>query len=304
MKCLCCNKELAKDEVLWHKSCIKHFFGSDTIPVISSQIDSDVETNISQGKSVTGVQPKLSYTKVNQIGNKKTTTFFQNDYIIKPNTKEFREIAEAEYVVMTLARMVKIRVADFGLIKDDKDNYVYIVKRFDRDNGHKIHVEDFCQLLELPTENKYQGSYEQCAKKVIMKYSNLIQFDLVEFYIRIIFSYLTLNSDMHLKNFSLIEANNITLSPQYDLLPVQLLVNDNEDLALTLHGKKKNLGRNDFITFGKNINILKPERIIDNLLGYENFFYKTIQESILSPDLKEKFIKKMIIRFKRLKANK
>lgn len=304
MNCLCCNKELANDDVLWHKSCIKHFFGSNTIPVISSQIDSDVETNISQGKSVTGVQPKLSYTKVNQIGNKKTTTFFQNDYIIKPNTKEFKEIAEAEYVVMTLARMVKIRVADFGLIKDDKGNYVYIVKRFDRNNGHKIHVEDFCQLLELPTENKYQGSYEQCAKKVIMKYSNLIQFDLVEFYIRVIFSYLTLNSDMHLKNFSLIEANNITLSPQYDLLPVQLLVNDNEDLALTLHGKKKNLGRNDFITFGKNINILKPERIIDNLLGYEKLFYKTIQESILSPDLKEKFIKKMIIRFKRLKANK
>lgn len=304
MNCLCCNKELANDDVLWHKSCIKHFFGSNTIPVISSQIDSDVETNISQGKSVTGVQPKLSYTKVNQIGNKKTTTFFQNDYIIKPNTKEFKEIAEAEYVVMTLARMVKIRVADFGLIKDDKGNYVYIVKRFDRNNSHKIHVEDFCQLLELPTENKYQGSYEQCAKKVIMKYSNLIQFDLVEFYIRVIFSYLTLNSDMHLKNFSLIEANNITLSPQYDLLPVQLLVNDNEDLALTLHGKKKNLGRNDFITFGKNINILKPERIIDNLLGYEKLFYKTIQESILSPDLKEKFIKKMIIRFKRLKANK
>lgn len=304
MNCLCCNKELANDDVLWHKSCIKHFFGSNTIPVISSQIDSDVETNISQGKSVTGVQPKLSYTKVNQIGNKKTTTFFQNDYIIKPNTQEFKEIAEAEYVVMTLARMVKIRVADFGLIKDDKGNYVYIVKRFDRNNGHKIHVEDFCQLLELPTENKYQGSYEQCAKKVIMKYSNLIQFDLVEFYIRVIFSYLTLNSDMHLKNFSLIEANNITLSPQYDLLPVQVLVNDNEDLALTLHGKKKNLGRNDFITFGKNINILKPERIIDNLLGYEKLFYKTIQESILSPDLKEKFIKKMIIRFKRLKANK
>lgn len=286
------------------KVALSIFFGSNAIPVISSQIDSDVETNISQGKSVTGVQPKLSYTKVNQIGNKKTTTFFQNDYIIKPNTQEFKEIAEAEYVVMTLARMVKIRVADFGLIKDDKGNYVYIVKRFDRNNGHKIHVEDFCQLLELPTENKYQGSYEQCAKKVIMKYSNLIQFDLVEFYIRVIFSYLTLNSDMHLKNFSLIEANNITLSPQYDLLPVQLLVNDNEDLALTLHGKKKNLGRNDFIAFGKNINILKPERIIDNLLGYEKLFYKTIQESILSPDLKEKFIKKMIIRFKRLKANK
>lgn len=63
---------------------------------------------------------------------------------------------------------------------------------------------------------------------------------------RIIFSYLTLNSDMHLKNFSLIEQDEIKLSPQYDLLPVQLFVDDNEDLALTLNDKKKNLERRDY----------------------------------------------------------
>ena len=182
-------------------------------------------------------------------------------------------------------------ISDFGLIKDNNDNFVYITKRFDRFNGHKIHVEDFCQLLGFPTENKYQGSYEQCVKKVINKFSNYKQLDIVEFYMRIIFSYLTLNSDMHLKNFSLIEQDEIKLSPQYDLLPVQRFVDDNEDLALTLNGKKKNLKRIDFIIFGNTIGVIKPERIIDLLLSYEADFYTIINESILSYDLKKQFIR-------------
>lgn len=118
---------------------------------------------------------------------------------------------------------------------------------------------------------------------------------------RIIFSYLTLNSDMHLKKFSLIEQEEIKLSPQYDLLPVQLFVDDNKDLALTLNGKKKNLKRSDFIIFGNTIGVIKPERIIDLLLSYEKYFYTIIKESILSSDLKNHLIRQMSDRFIRLR---
>ena len=156
-------------------------------------------------------------------------------------------------------------------------------------------------MLGFPTENKYQGSYEQCVKKVINKFSNYKQLDIVEFYMRIIFSYLTLNSDMHLKNFSLIEQDEIKLSPQYDLLPVKLFVDDNKDLALTLNGKKKNLKRSDFIIFGNTIGVIKPERIIDLLLSYEEDFYTIIKESILSSDLKNHLIRQMSDRFIRLR---
>ena len=299
MKCLCCNKELKEGEKLWHKSCIKKFFNSLELPIINN-IERDISLNISHGKSITGVQPKLSYTSyVNVIS--KETKYYNNEFIIKSNTNRFKEIAQAEYVVMTLAKKAKINVCDFGLIKDNNDNFIYITKRFDRFNGHKIHVEDFCQLLGFPTENKYQGSYEQCVKKVINKFSNYKQLDIVEFYMRIIFSYLTLNSDMHLKNFSLIEQDEIKLSPQYDLLPVQLFVDDNEDLALTLNGKKKNLKRRDFIIFGNTIGVIKPERIIDLLLSYEKDFYTIIKESILASDLKNHLIRQMSDRFIRLR---
>ncbi len=84
---------------------------------------------------------------------------------------KYNNISEAEFVTMTLAKEI-MEVPLFGLIPYN-NSYLYIIKRYDRINGKKVHVEDFAQLLGLPTENKYQGSYEQCAKKVILKYSDL-----------------------------------------------------------------------------------------------------------------------------------
>src|SRR5680860_878930 len=76
-----------------------------------------------------------------------------------------------------------------------------------------------CQLTERLTEDKYRGSYEQIAK-AILKYSKLPSLDLVNFYEQVVFSFLTGNDDMHLKNFSLITRPGLgpVLSPAYDML--------------------------------------------------------------------------------------
>ena len=43
------------------------------------------------------------------------------------------------------------------------------------------------------------------------------------------------------------------LSPAYDLLPVNVIMpEDQEEFALTMRGKKKNLRRNDFLIFAEN----------------------------------------------------
>lgn len=302
MKCLCCNKELNEKDILWHKKCLKRFFGTLEIPNIDSSIEKEIENDLKNRKTITGVQEKFSYTlkELDQSANKITLNFGA-EYLIKPNTNKYNNIAEAEFVTMTLAKEI-MKVPLFGLIPYN-DSYLYIIKRYDRINGKKVHVEDFAQLLGLPTENKYQGSYEQCAKKVILKYSDLPKLDLSDFFLRILFSYVTLNSDMHLKNFSLIEDEEIRLSPQYDLLPVKLFSNDSEDLALTLNGKKKKLNRNDFIKFGYNIGILKPEKLIDYLINYQDKFNKIIEESILSEEFKKKYILKMNEHFNLIKKN-
>lgn len=68
--------------------------------------------------------------------------------------------------------------------------------------------------------------------------------DVVNFFKHVLFSFLTGNADMHLKNFSLIDqpSKGYTLSSAYDMVATTL-VNpaDDEDLTLTLNAKKKRI---------------------------------------------------------------
>jgi hypothetical protein len=109
-------------------------------------------------------------------------------------------------------------------------------------------MEDLCQLTERLTEHKYDGSHEQVAK-AILKYSANPGLDVVNYYELVLFSFLTGNADMHLKNFSLLQVPNLGygLAPAYDLVATAL-VNpaDTEELALTLNGKKRRLRQADF----------------------------------------------------------
>lgn len=300
MKCLCCGKDVYVGD--WHKSCIKKMFGQDVIPNIEINLDDESSKQLLNGKGVTGVQPKFSKT-ISVISAKKTVKY-SYEFILKPNTNEYPNIAECEALVMSMARCSKIETPLFGLIKDKRGEYVYIVKRFDRINGEKIHVEDFCQLLGTPTEYKYIGSYEKCARNIIDKYSTQPGLDKSYFFERILFSYITLNSDMHLKNFSLIEEENRNrMSPQYDLLPVQLIYPDSEDTALTLNGKKKNLRRKDFIIFGESIGLVKCEKMIDKYIGMVDTYVSLIEESSLDDKTKLKFINAMKDRINKLKKN-
>lgn len=110
-------------------------------------------------------------------------------------------------------------------------------------------MEDMCQLTERLTEYKYKGSYEQIAK-VIRQYSTRPQLDLVNYWEVVVFSWLTGNADMHLKNFSLFNSGRgYSLTPAYDLLSTALVMpEDTEELALTLNGKKRKIRQSDFKT--------------------------------------------------------
>lgn len=114
-----------------------------------------------------------------------------------------------------------------------------------------------CQLTERLTEHKYNGSYEQIGR-AILKYSDNPGFDLLTFFEIVLFSFLTGNNDMHLKNFSLLKSplGKYNLSPAYDLVPAALLLpEDNEELALTLNARKRKFKMADFISLQKNLQI-------------------------------------------------
>ena len=172
----------------------------------------------------------------------------------------------------------------------------YITKRIDRVNAdgkmQMLAMEDFCQLEERLTEDKYKGSYERCAK-VIKKYSSMAIFDLTELYLRLVFSFVIGNSDMHLKNFSMIEkaegSGEYVLSSAYDLLPVNAIMpEDEEEFALTMCKKKRKIRRKDFLTFAEEIGIEKrsAEKLLVKVIKAKETLLAMTDESYLSEGIK------------------
>ena len=171
-------------------------------------------------------------------------------YILKPQTNNYDHLPEVEDLTMHLADLAKISTVPHSLIRLKSGTLAYITKRIDRQGVNKIPMEDMCQLTERLTEHKYNSSYENIAK-TILKYSLNPVLDEIIFYEQIIFSFLTGNADMHLKNFSLLKTSPLgyTLMPAYDMVAT-ILVNpsDKEELALTLNGKKRKFKKFDFQT--------------------------------------------------------
>lgn len=272
------------------------------LPYNRSQIGELAKRVVRAQTTLTGVQAKLSL-DVNH-GQKNEPDRFTivglwGRFILKPQTDTYRSLPELEDLTMHMAEAAKIAVVPHGLIRFDDGELCYITRRIDRQpDGSKTAMEDMCQLSERLTEYKYKGSYEQIAK-LIKKYSAVPQLDLVNFWEVVVFSWITGNSDMHLKNFSLYKTPlGFCLTPAYDLLSTLIVMpQDTEELALTLNGKKRKIKRSDFekAMTASGLN----EKVIQNMA---NKFGKAISKwidlidnSFLPNDMKREY-KRLIIK--------
>lgn len=309
--CLCCGKPIkSESQKGWHLSCIKKFFGTTKLPeleVTSDKLKELALLSVSNRIAVTGVQKKMSLhlTSGKNIVPRLTAVNYPSGYILKPQTEDYPELPQAENLVMNMASVLKIPVVPHALITLKDNSLAYITKRIDRNKNEKNPMEDFCQLSERLTEDKYKGSYEQCGK-IIKSYSEFYGLDEVDFFNRIIFCFVTGNSDMHLKNFSLIKQNEKwSLSPAYDLLPVNIVNSkDTEETALNLNGKKSNIKRSDFLSLAESlgINSKSAEKILERAIAKEESLVELITQSLLSDDLKNKFTELLKERCGRLRG--
>ncbi|RBL89090.1 toxin HipA [Chitinophaga flava] len=295
--CWFCYKDAGSNQ--YHTRCCENFFGEKKMPelILDKQLLKQLaEKTINKRIAVTGVQPKLSVTLEHINGSNQdsrlTIVGLWGDYILKPQHPGYHMMPENEDLTMHLATLFKIQVCQHTLLKASDGSMVYLAKRLDRENGKKIHMEDFCQLSEFLTENKYKGSYEKIGK-LITKYCTNKGLDLLNYFELVLFSYLTGNNDMHLKNFSVLHrGKEVLLSPAYDLLNVNL-VNpaDDEDLALTLNAKKKRLKLSDIIAFADSLNI--PEKVRQNtfvkFMSINDKVESLIDASFLDEDSKNSY---------------
>ena len=252
-RCLICGMPLPEGtEGEYHAACAKGLFGNEKVPSFAysmAELNELAKRLVLSHVSVPGVQAKLSVhlERSGESSDRLTLVGLDGNYILKLPTASYRELPESEHFAMTLARLCGIETAAFGLVRLESGALAYITRRMDREDGVK-HMIDFCQLTNRPSERKYYGSYEQICKG-IRACSSDVGSDVMRFFEVLLFSFITGNSDMHLKNFSLLREHDGTwhLSPAYDLVPVKtVLPADKDDLALTVNGKNRKLRESDF----------------------------------------------------------
>lgn len=297
-RCLYCYQSLEQGQVDFHPQCSKKIFGTAVPPVLpytKADIESLALEVVRSQVTITGVQPKLSVDLEKGKGGEKRFTIvgLWGEYILKPQTEQYPSLPENEDLTMHLASLARIKTVPHSLIRFQDDSLAYITKRIDRDKkGVKIPMEDMCQLTEKLTEQKYKGSHEQIAKKIV-EFSAYPVLDLINYFEVLLFCYLTGNADMHLKNFSLYKkVGECVLAPAYDLLSTKLVIpQDSEELALTLNGKKRKLKKVDFDSLLKTMKV--DDKAIENV--YDKFrkvipeWLLFIDSSFLPDEMKEEY---------------
>lgn len=160
-------------------------------------------------------------------------------------------LPENEHSMMELARVVGIDTAESGLVPTSAieglphyfqrgtSNALW-VKRFDRTEHGRVHMEDFNQLYgQYPGEKYDNFSYGNMAEDLV----RLAGLEAVlEFVRRLVFSAAIGNQDMHLKNWTLLYPDGRTprLSPAYDLVSTVPYM-DEVKMALSLTDKVKDV---------------------------------------------------------------
>jgi serine/threonine-protein kinase HipA len=294
-KCLYCYQSV--DGVSdFHQKCCMKFFGTPIPPIIPYSLDQMAalaKEIVERSVAVPGVQAKLSMSVVKETqenSNSRLTVVgaLGGQYIFKPPSVKYPEMPENEHLTMRIAEAFGIRVVPSSLVRLASGELSYITKRIDRtDGGAKIHMLDMFQITEA--FDKYKSSMERVGK-ALHAYSDNTLLDKLLYFELSVFSFLSGNNDMHLKNFSMIEsASGWLLSPAYDLLNVAVILpEDKEELALTLDGKKKKLKKEHFEKLAESLGLTSKqiERTFNRMIKNKPKAINWIDISFLTEELK------------------
>lgn len=174
------------------------------------------------------------------------------DWIVKTPSITHPHVPSNEYTVMRLAEAVGVNVPDIKMVPLDKldgvsfnrpegEGFAYAIKRFDREAGQRVHMEDFAQVLMKYPHDKYDGgNYDQIGR-YIYQYSSHGREDVQQYARRLLVNILLANGDAHLKNWSMYYPDKINarLAPAYDIVMTSVYMRDEDKLSLNLAKKKR-----------------------------------------------------------------
>lgn len=184
-----------------------------------------------------------------------------NHYILKFDTSKRDELpttkVEMAYYLMAKDAGINIMPSKLVEIEGTKN---FMTQRFDRQNGKKIHTQTLAAM------SSFADAYEDLF--VVGRKLNLSSDEQSQQYRRMVFNVIAENVDDHTKNFSFIMLPNGEwhISPAYDIVfsadPDSHFYRNHE---LTIHGKRKNITKQDLLLFAQRQDIKNAASIIDEV---------------------------------------
>ena len=293
-------------KTLFRGKPVSHLFAEPS-PTSDSGVVDEAVRHIGR-ISLSGAQTKFSVV-VDADRLRYTRQGEHGTFILKPRPTGYQIInqeycAANEHVTMQIASQVYgIETAANALCFFEDDTAAYLTKRFDVHDEGKYKQEDFAALLGYTRDNagsnyKYdKASYKECAE-VIRRHVKAALIDLRRFFRQILFNFVTLNDDAHLKNYSLIERHGeYRLSPAYDLINTSIQLRNPQIFALDKGLFKEgmsfsdtnSISRKDFEEFGRRIGL--PEKVakleIDLFAKEQPLVKELLSHSFLSAELQK-----------------
>ena len=173
---------------------------------------------------------------------------------------------EIEYVHYLLAKSAGINMTECRLYREH-DRAHFMTRRFDRVNGHKLHMQTLCGIAHYDFNMLHAYSYEQAFG--VMRRLRLTYPEAEEFYRRMVFNVVARNQDDHTKNISFLmnPKGEWRLSPAYDM---SWAYNPNGGWPAThqmsVNNKWDNITREDLLTVAGEMNVKGAKKIIDQVV--------------------------------------
>lgn len=186
-----------------------------------------------------------------------------------------------EYAYYQMAVAAGITMSECRIFESEGNNH-FMTKRFDREDGKKIHMQSLGALAHISYQEPSVCGYELAA--MYMKELGLSYKEIEQFYRRMVFNCLAVNQDDHVKNISFLmdKAGKWALAPAYDLTFSYDLSNKwLRAHQMTVNGKANGIGFKDLLDAGNKMGIKekKCKDIIDEIGGVVSHFAEYAQKA-------------------------
>jgi serine/threonine-protein kinase HipA len=171
-----------------------------------------------------------------------------------------------EYAYYLMAADCGINMSPCKLLEENKRAH-FMTKRFDRQGNIKLHLQTLCALAHFDYNDPASYSYEQAFQ--VLRRLKLPYSQMEELYHRMTFNVIARNQDDHTKNISFLmdQNGNWSLSPAYDVIyafnPNNIWLKAHQ---MSVNGKREDITKKDLIETAANMNIKKPNEIIEKTI--------------------------------------